>query len=288
MATPEQNAVAGTQAKSKPFDAGELGTFIARSMVGGVPEVVGKYGHDVSGNGFLKELPSALGQGFSQEVGQPTQEFVTNPAKDFYHGVLQKYGSDLFGSPPSATSEPKPVDLKKKSEQAQKQADLSAQGIQNAIGEALGPLNETIKQEPSQFESEMSQIMGADNLKNNPYNKYTAAMMSDVLPVDQAIKNMNTGLATSEKNIPYADVISTMLTQKKNELLGYGTANFAISTSSWPKQLQDIYSYLEQGQSANPFGGTSGPSLGALANAANAGTTPNTGSAGNAANPASG
>ena len=57
-----------------------------------------------------------------------------------------------------------------------------------------------------------------------------------------------------EETIPYSDILNTVLTAPKNEILYGSTPNFSVvNTSSWGPSMQALYGYLSQPQVAALF-----------------------------------
>jgi hypothetical protein len=87
--------------------------------------------------------------------------------------------------------------------------------------------------------------------------KTTQNLQGSELGMAKALGGMKGAAATQAEDLPYADVFSTLLTQKKNELL-YGTQpTFAPTEKGWSKDLKGIYDYIAAEKPVK--GATGGP-----------------------------
>lgn len=129
------------------------------------------------------------------------------------------------------------------------------------ITQALSPYEDVLNALPGEYQSAMAGVNAGMQSESSTGNAGLDAAIKGVNQsvmageggVETALKGLGKAGATLEKDLPYSDVLSTLLTEKKNELQ-YGTIpTYTVSTSHWSDPLKDIYKYIE-GKAA----GTSG------------------------------
>jgi hypothetical protein len=76
----------------------------------------------------------------------------------------------------------------------------------------------------------------------------TNALVAGEAGINDALGNLAPASEEAGQYLPYSDILSTLLTQRKNELL-YGTApstfTQTVNTKDWSQGLQGIYKYIE-------------------------------------------
>lgn len=132
-------------------------------------------------------------------------------------------------------------------------------GDQKAIGSeietAMAPEQAEVNALPGEYESVMSQLNalpggtgGDDPALNKAIGATEAADKAGESGVETALGKEGPAVSTLAKDLPYADVLSTSLQQKKNELLygvSTGETELKPSQKDWSSNLKDIYSYIE-------------------------------------------
>ena len=97
------------------------------------------------------------------------------------------------------------------------------------------------------------------NALQNASGEYTAALEKGQKPIEKAIGQIAPSEATLAQDLPYSDVLQTLLTEQKNRLL-YGTIpTYTVNTKGWSDSLKDIYEYI----SGTKAGTTPSPTTGA-------------------------
>jgi hypothetical protein len=195
---------------------------------------------------------------------------------------------------------------------------LSTQALGSAEAAAMAPLMGQLANLPQEYSGTISSIMagnptavadaaynkgaetstGYANLDaaeakgfsapqgNAALNASDNALTQSILAGSNSVESALSGLPAAEEkaiqSAPYSDILSTLLTQKKNEIL-YGEVGIpqTANTTGWSNALKDVYDYI-QGSGSTSISGSSGAdilpggqSLAAAASSAVNNTTPN-------------
>lgn len=187
---------------------------------------------------------------------------------------VKKAGGSMAAPAPGQMEYP-PQTKADKAAAAQRVGQANATAVEGAITTALAPQQDelgALSGDYSQAMSKLEALPGGGSSDNATLNSATNAVTADLEEGKSGIEGALAGAATAgtnmASNLPYGDVLSSLLTQKKNELI-YNTppsSATSVDTSSWSTGLQGIYNYI-QGSSASGGGSGdtgAGPSLAAI------------------------
>ena len=133
------------------------------------------------------------------------------------------------------------------------------------IAQALSPYEDVLNALPSEYQSAMAGINKGISMESSTGNSeldaaikgVNQATLSGESGIDTALKGLGAAGSTLEKDLPYSDVLSTLLTEKKNQLQ-YGTVpTYTVDTSHWSDPLKDIYKYIQGGLAGSTTNGVS-------------------------------
>lgn len=139
----------------------------------------------------------------------------------------------------------------------------------DALNAFFKPYTDEMKSLPGQYQDVLTQLgkQGAGDIGPSPVpsytgpnaaainqsaqglssaeNAYTAALTAGSKGVQDAAAGLAPSVANMTAGMPYADVLSTILTSQKNQLL-YGKPSnpMGVNIGAWPEALQNVYSYL--------------------------------------------
>lgn len=227
-------------------------------------------------------------------------------------GFAASQGQSLPGGEPplspqaQETANKQAADKKKAQEAANAKAAAAArnrqqnqESIVQEIQTAMAPQAVEMNNLPGAYNSVMSEINalpGSSGVSSNsPYaaalqgatGKTTQNLTNSELGVEGALQGMPGKVSAMESNLPYADILSTVLQSNKQKLLYGSTAiPYVPKQTGWSAGLKSIYNYLSGTGAGNAptTGGTAGadqlPSFqkAAQQNATSSGSVPGFGS----------
>jgi hypothetical protein len=255
------------------------------------------------GPGFVRQVADASGRRVkSQAEGiwhglEDIADFATG--KDLPGGfphsgwesiqqIAKASGLESSNAPPDSKPKPKPPKPNK--------PHTPTSELPKDIAQALSPYSNVLNELPGDYQSAIQSIVTSPNeqLPNNvempanlppgvqgteqgltnAINQATEATMKGTQGIASALKTMPGAVATMAADMPYADVISTMLQQRKNELL-YGSTTpltYKPDTTGWSSNLTNVVKYIEGTGAGTAKTGIGG--IGSIEKAITSGQTP--------------
>lgn len=125
--------------------------------------------------------------------------------------------------------------------------ETQAQGAEGDFKNVLAQLSQNSLVPQGSTSGPNAAVNAAIAGANQAQGGYTQALEGVAQGDEKAADALAGAIHQQAENLPYQDVLNTLLTQRKNELL-YGSQPSSlqqVQTTSWSQPLQDVYKYLQ-------------------------------------------